>query len=152
MSDAHSPQALPRSVSFVSRRTVESLSGQEWVYLISITDGDPAALAAGWASVLRLNFHDVEPEWAAADQRLMDAQQAASIARLAHEAAAARADILVHCQAGISRSGAVAYALCERWGLPFDGELRECNTHVVGLVRAALLRHEAGDAGASGVA
>ena len=102
--------------------------------------------------MLRLNFHDVEPEWTSAGQRLMDAQHADLIVRLAKEASAARAEILVHCQSGISRSGAVAYALCERWGLPFDGELRECNIHVLGLVRAALLRHEAGDAGASGVA
>ena len=130
----------PRSVNFLSQRTAEALPGDASVYLISITDGLPAQVSGHWAGLLRLSFHDVEPEWAMPGQRLMDVGQAEAIARLANEAAGVDADIIVHCQAGISRSGAVAFALCEHWRLPFDGEHKECNTHVLNRTRAALAR------------
>lgn len=42
----------------------------------------------------------------------------------------------MHCRSGISRSGAVARAVTERYGLAFDGEERGCNAHVLTLLRA----------------
>jgi predicted protein tyrosine phosphatase len=126
-------------VEFVSQRSAEERPGDPRAALVSITDeaGAPASLQAGWAAVLRLAFYDVEPAWARPGQALFSEAQARALWKFVYGLPRQVDTLHVHCRSGISRSGAVARAITERLGLPFDGEEKECNAHVLALLRAA---------------
>ncbi len=80
--------------------------------LISITDpGREAALPSGYLEVLRLQFHDCDPEAAALGPEAAPfrEEQAERIWRFARRHRGR--NIVVHCAAGVSRSRAVVEAL-----------------------------------------
>ena len=84
----------------------------EGAVLISITDpGREAALPSGYRDVLRLQFHDCDPEAAALGPEAvpMRPEQAERIWRFARRHRGR--NIVVHCGAGVSRSRAVVEAL-----------------------------------------
>lgn len=126
-------------VEFISQRSAEGRPGDPRAALVSITDEahTPASLQAGWAAVVRLAFYDVEPAWARPGQALFSEAQARALWDFVHGLPRHVDTLYVHCRSGISRSGAVARAITERFGLPFDGEEKECNAHVLALLRAA---------------
>jgi len=78
---------------------------------ISITSPPSARaeLRDGWLDVLRLQFHDMDvegPDWSL----MSDDQARRLVAFVRHHR---RADFVVHCEAGLSRSPAVALAIHE---------------------------------------
>jgi predicted protein tyrosine phosphatase len=104
-----------KQVLFASRELAESLAGNPYMAVISITDpGTPdAKLDPLFHHVLRLSFFDAEP----ADEflpapipGLFDHKMARRISEFVSELHAAPFEIsvMVHCEFGVSRSAAVA--------------------------------------------
>ena len=139
-------------VEFISQRVAEARPGHRHAAMVSITDEahTPASLQAGWGAVLRLAFYDVEPAWARPGQIPFSEAQAGVLWDFVHGLPGHVDTLYVHCRSGISRSGAVARVITECFGLPFDGEEKECNAHVLALLRrAAPIPMVAARAGAS---
>ena len=126
-------------VEFISQRSAEGRPADPRAAMVSITDEahHPVSLQAGWGALLRLAFYDVEPAWARPGQILFSEAQARVLWDFVHGLPRHLDTLYVHCRSGISRSGAVARAITERLGLPFDGEEKECNAHVLALLRRA---------------
>ncbi|MCK6404759.1 MAG: hypothetical protein L6Q60_01955 [Rhodocyclaceae bacterium] len=101
-------------IHFASRELAESLSGNPYMAVISITDpGTPEAkLDPLFRHVLRLTFFDAVPadEYMPALPGLFSGDMAKRIDTFVSELHAAPFDIsmMVHCEYGISRSAAVA--------------------------------------------
>lgn len=104
-----------KQVLFASRELAESLAGNPYMAVISITDpGTPEAkLDPMFHHVLRLSFFDAQP----ADEflpspipGLFDYLMARQISEFVKELQAAPFEIsvMVHCEFGVSRSAAVA--------------------------------------------
>jgi predicted protein tyrosine phosphatase len=116
-------------------------------YCISITERpDQAAhLSRRFAAILRVSFADLDPERHKhpPDQfRYMNKKDAALIAGFIRLAKMAQANLVVHCEAGVSRSAAVAEAALD-FLVPakkhFDGGGRRyANQYVKRLVCEAL--------------
>jgi len=107
--------------------------------VISITEpGRKAKLPKGWHDMLRLAFQDYDPQRLHPENAvLFTPTMAARLARFARKHRGA--NILVHCAAGISRSGAVVEALLEALPEYEDrGWMRRPNTHVKVLLKRAL--------------
>jgi predicted protein tyrosine phosphatase len=135
------------------------------VLVISITDpgSDPAKFnifpVMDEQDVLRLQFHDVDPSWYEDGDllygyRLMHSFDAAQImpflsARLRDGVTR----LLIHCEAGLSRSPSTAMAICDYLGLDrciMDWEYAEewdspPNRHVYSTCCAAFVVKERGD-------
>lgn len=114
-------------VRFTSRKLAESLAGNPYTAVISITDpGTPEArLDPLFRHVLRLSFYDAVP----ADEYLpaplpgmFDLQMARRINAFVQELQTAPFDIsvLVHCEYGVSRSAAVALFVESYSGAPLE--------------------------------
>ena len=98
---------------------------------------------AGLRAVLQLAFHDAEPTadvTAGRTPRVMSADQADQIWRFIDEHRDNNVEtVVVHCESGVSRSPAVAAALCAGLGGDEARFLQEFqpNRYVYGLVRDA---------------
>jgi predicted protein tyrosine phosphatase len=114
-----------KHVLFASRELAESLAGNPYMAVISITDpGSPAArLDPLFRHVLRLSFFDAVP----ADEYLpapmpgmFDHHMAAQISEFVHTLHVAPFEIstMVHCEFGVSRSAAVALFVAALTGAP----------------------------------
>jgi predicted protein tyrosine phosphatase len=91
---------------------VQANAAPEGAVVISITDpGREAALPSGYRDVLRLQFHDCDPEAAALGPEAvpMHPEQAELIWVFARRHRGR--NVVVHCGAGVSRSRAVVEAL-----------------------------------------
>lgn len=136
------------SVDFLSRWFFESRQPSAGEAAISIGDPDqdaPPVLGQYGDRALRVQFLDIEPEdnWKhGIDIRhcltLEQAEQIAAFLRRIHESED-RIDLVVHCEAGVSRSAAVAlaavaYARCGRR----ERDASFANTHVTRLLEDAL--------------
>ena len=101
-------------VRYASRELAESLVGNPYMAVISITDpGTPEArLDPLFRHVLRLSFFDALPadEYLPAPPGLFSRDMARQIGAFVEELHAAPFDItvMVHCEYGVSRSAAVA--------------------------------------------
>lgn len=142
-------------VTQVGRRLAEALPPRPSEAVISITDrgdgkggfsGGDARIPAGYLSIARFRFDDItDPAWASATYRAMSAGQARAMARFIVDHRGH--DFLVHCEAGISRSGAVVEAILDTFPEYEDGGThndckneRRPNALVAGLLRDALRR------------
>jgi predicted protein tyrosine phosphatase len=133
-------------LSFLSRREAEAATPRDDIAVISITDpvtatSTPLALKDGWHSVLRLEFHDIDLDqlvqpFLRAQVReyctLMTPDQAREIvtfvARIQSNGASG---IMVHCEAGVSRSAAVAKWIADRHGLRLSDEATAAHNRYV---------------------
>lgn len=101
---------------------------------------EPARLRDGYVDVMRLEFQDFDLNRHTkipADARLFDRQQAARLARFLRKHRGK--NIVVHCAAGISRSGGVVEAALEAFPEYVDrGWKRFPNTWVKTLLKRAL--------------
>ena len=121
-------------VLFVSKHAAESnMPWPDWA-VISITDRDSfgeAKIKDGWHSILRVHFHDVDPAKPCDEPHiLMNEEHARQIVEFVRGLPHEVNGVLVHCQAGISRSAAVAKWISREFGLPFDAGYRAFNQHV----------------------
>ena len=103
------------------RRSVErGIIVREAYLLISIRDPDKPCVhyrrPAGLRAVLSLAFHDAEPDRGAKNPQgiqLMQAEDAAKIWEFVSQHRDSVGAIVCHCEQGMSRSPAVAWALAE---------------------------------------
>lgn len=134
----HTVKYMLRRVIFVSRHTAESTAGwPDWA-VISLNDpyaalGD-ANLMAGWHAVHRSAFHDINPNYPSGEMdeflECMTEEQAKAIVGFVRKVAPAVEGILVHCNAGVSRSAAVAKWIAEQYDLPLNSRYDKFNQHV----------------------
>lgn len=109
---------------YTSRELAESLAGNPYMAVISITDpGTPdARLDPLFQHVLRLSFYDAVPadEYLPAPVGLFDHVMARRIGDFVQQLYAAPFEIsvMVHCEYGISRSAAVALFIEAYSGAP----------------------------------
>ena len=132
-----------RRVLFVSQQRAEAMRPPSATALISITDpGRPmAALRDGWHAVLRLSFDDVDPvTFPGLDDPLdsLSADEVADIAAFAAAHARHCRCIVVHCRHGVSRSAAVARAICHATGIAFPAHYDRYNRYVYLVLRRAV--------------
>lgn len=135
-------------IQFYSKDTAESLPGNPSVGIISITNpidagphrsgGVPAKLDPDdWGALLRLEFDDVTAsiKYKFGYYQLMTEEQAREILNWLETETADLDTIYVHCEAGISRSAAVAKFLGEIYSLEVDyDDVRFANDHVYRLL------------------
>jgi predicted protein tyrosine phosphatase len=141
-------------IANVGEGHVETLGGDPDTVVISITEPkrpEKARLKRGWADVLRLEFQDYSrfhdtPDGGTYERKIPDnavlftTTQAAQVARFARKHRGK--NILVHCAAGISRSGGIAEALLEAfpeyedkgWGRHPNNLVRSLMKRALGLV------------------
>ena len=135
-----------RQVRYASRELAESLAGNPYMAVISITDpGTPEArLDPLFRHVLRLSFFDAVP----ADEYLpaplpgmFDYPMARRVADFVAELHAAPFDIemMVHCEYGVSRSAAVALFAEALTGAPLEARefTYEANQWVIDQLEAS---------------
>lgn len=104
-------------VRFISRHQAETLAAHPKAAIISVHDQDeaPAALAQGWAERLTLRFHDVDEQKPGLETFNHDmARQCLEFI----DRNAGCEHLIVHCQLGQSRSGAIALFASEFLGVP----------------------------------
>lgn len=113
-------------VFYTSRQLAESLAGNPYMAVISITDPTTpeAKLDPLFRHVLRLSFFDAVPadEYQPALPGLFDrtmAQQIDAFVREIH-AAPFEMSVMVHCEYGVSRSAAVALFVEACCGAPLE--------------------------------
>jgi len=134
-----------KNVVFTGRDQAEASIGWPHWAVISITAEKPAALREGWHSILRLEFDDIDMVGdfdAAAPYILFNDTHANKIIEFAKAVRDSHKveGILVHCQAGISRSAAVAKWIAEQYQLPFAESYALYNKHVYRVLRNEMLR------------
>ena len=142
-----SPAEGPRRVQFFSRQVIEGMPhGDPRTALISITDpGDPARLPEGWAAVLRLEFDDITPPFPVLicdgnqhrDLAPFDASMATQVLEFVGAVLPDVNRIIVHCNAGISRSAAVARFLADDYGYRLHDKAEWANRHVLSVLYKA---------------
>lgn len=110
--------AGPRRVVFVPRADAERYRPAPSSVLISINNPDEELLCPqpGWAEVLHLRMHDVDTP--GAGLQVFSAEQAAQVLALVERHRSTAQEVVLHCQAGMSRSGGMALFLAEYLGLP----------------------------------
>lgn len=135
------------SVDFICRAFFEDRYPRPWEAAISIGDHDqkPPGVLHGYRHALRLQFLDVEPEECRKHdiphEKTFQSKQAMKVAafiRTLHDLPD-KIDVVVHCEAGISRSAAVAsaveaYSRCDRK----ERDACYANKHVVRLLENEL--------------
>jgi len=133
-----------KNVVFTGRDQAEASLGWPHWAVISISGLNPAVLKGGWHSVLRLEFDDVdtpeEPYIMFSPAHANQIIDFAEAARDSHEVEG----ILVHCQAGISRSAAVAKWIAEKYGLPYPDKYSLYNKYVYSTLRNELFQRMCG--------
>lgn len=114
-------------IYYASRQLAESLAGNPYMAIISITDPGtpPARLDPAFRHVLRLSFFDALPadEYLPAPMPgLFDRDMARRIGDFVHELQVAPFEIsvMVHCEYGVSRSAAVALFVEANSGAPLE--------------------------------
>ncbi|MDR0777437.1 MAG: hypothetical protein LBE81_12495 [Azonexus sp.] len=111
-------------VCYTSRQLAESLAGNAYMAVISITDPGtpPARLDPMFRHVLRLSFFDAEPadEYLPLLPGLFDLHMARAIDTFIGKLQMApfEMSVMVHCEYGISRSAAVALFIEALTGAP----------------------------------
>lgn len=114
-----------RRIDVYNREQACKLTPRPEVSVISISaPGKPAPLADGWCEVLRLEFHDIDPiHGEAPDMVSFNGLHVEEIFDFADRNR--ERDLMIHCDAGVSRSVAVGLFISNEWG----GEL---HTHTFG--------------------
>lgn len=136
--------------SFISQRNAELLRNPcDTRSLISITGpigqsspmgfGNVSKLAnlelKAWKNILRLQFHDLAPSKYANDNGkiLFDEKMSIQIFKFLKENED-QEEIVVHCEAGVSRSAAVSKFIARIYNLGFPEDYDYYNQHVFGVL------------------
>lgn len=128
-----------KQVQFCSRKDIEAMPARHNWAVISITEPvsafGPARLREGWQLVLRLEFHDIDVD--EEPYVMMTEEMAKHIVDFVRDMAQEVEGFLVHCNAGVSRSAAVAMWIAEEFDLPFNRSYQLHNKHVYKMLREA---------------
>lgn len=138
-----------KNVYFMPRGKAENISPNTSEAMISISvPNDPAKLSSGWARdrLLRLQFHDADNEGnvnllvgqkidGIMGPKLFTKQDAKQIIDFVEKNKNKVDTIFVHCDAGISRSAAVAKFIAEIYKLKFPEGYAIYNKHVYRVLR-----------------
>lgn len=133
---------MSMQVKFCSRIAAEGNTPNSRWAVISINEpyahDGMAKIAEGWHSVLQLSFHDVTPESHGLDALItfFTVEDAQKIVEFVRQVAPEVEGFVVHCRAGVSRSGAVAKWISEEFRTPFDRRYDKFNKHVYQLLIA----------------
>lgn len=124
-----------RRVDVYNREQACALAARPDVAVISISGpGKAAPLAEGWREVLRLEFHDIDPKWGVILDNdgkpciPFDESHVEQVFAFAERNS--DCDLVIHCDAGVSRSVATGLFISNEFG----GEL---HTHAIHTTRAA---------------
>lgn len=132
-----------QAISVCGRCDAEELTARSDWAVISIHDpgSERAALKEGWHEILHLAFHDKEDESLAKATglwKLFSPDQARRCWEFVNRERPYVRGLLVHCNAGLSRSPAIARAICEHLNLRPDASWPSGN----GLVRRLMAETE----------
>lgn len=112
-------------VNFIARRSAERIhqlpAQLKRVGLVSITNPDlhDADLYDVWHDVLRLKFHDVDRQNNEGTLRIFTEDHADQVLSFLHRNEDTVDGFITHCEAGVSRSAAVAKFIAHIYVLPF---------------------------------
>jgi len=136
---------------FTSREEAETTQSDFCSAVISITNPEakPADIGSGWFDILRVQFHDIDlckPISAHLRADIlrkyspMTEEQATTVVQFVARmfATGGVEGFLIHCEAGISRSAAVAKWIADRYRLPPLGPVVQYhNRHVYQMLEEA---------------
>jgi predicted protein tyrosine phosphatase len=107
-----------KKVTFVSRYTAENLVAINGAVIVSIHDRSevPADLDEDWDDRLTLEFHDTDGT--IGGLKLFAAEHALQVWDFVTKHRTTAQELIVHCHAGESRSGAIALAVAEVLAIP----------------------------------
>lgn len=129
-------------VTFVSKQVAESMPAAPDVGIISITSPNrpDAFLQEGWGAVLRLEYHDIDSDSVSALRAgyiPMSREQAQQVLDWLDENNDKLSGVVVHCEAGISRSAATAHFITDYYDLGILSDPGIPNRHVYKLLYEA---------------
>ena len=149
---------MVRQVSFLSESAAVQLSPRAESAILSISNpGDQAPLQPGWDHICRIAFADASYNeqtiasygrmWKLSSLGFPTKEHALAIRRFLDDLPPHIDTLIVHCGAGVSRSGAVAKYASERFGIPFPADYDRYNEALYRLLKEptifddALARH-----------
>lgn len=125
-----------RRIDVYSRQQAIQLTADDGTAVISISaPGEPAPLREGWNEILRLEFHDTDP-LAEGGSDMVAFGETHVDAVFAFAERNRDRDIVVHCDAGVSRSVAMGLFLSNEFG----GELFTHAVHTTDFANGHVLR------------
>ncbi|SFI00085.1 hypothetical protein [Modicisalibacter xianhensis] len=129
------------SIEYTSRRDIERRPANADTVVLSIRGIDERSprLAKGWTDVLSIQFDDVVPGEGFGCEEPMTLEDARTISGWIRQWASDRRQVklVIHCNAGVSRSAAVALwagASLNRPAQGVEGDGRDANPHVRSLL------------------
>ena len=129
-------------VIFVSRNAIETCAGWPGWALISMSDphsafGQPKIMV-GWSHVLRMEFHDVTPKTDGVENYVLPTREDATrIVEFVRQVGPGVEGFVVQCNAGVSRSAAVAKWIAGEHRIAFNRSYDKFNQHLYELLIAA---------------
>ncbi len=127
-----------RSINFISEATAVGLKHLPATAMISITNpGETAPLIEGWEKLLRVGVADASYDertiesygrmWPLSSRGFPTKAHAEEIRAFLDQLPTGIETLIIHCGAGVSRSGAVAKYASGRYGLPFPADYSRHN-------------------------
>jgi predicted protein tyrosine phosphatase len=112
-----------QTVMFMPRVAAENLWGDQRAAIISITDNVDADLKGCWGDILRLKFNDCTDPLNLKIRRitLFTPEMANNIKEFVEHLCPDVKTLVVHCEAGISRSAAIAVVLAGHYNCKLQG-------------------------------
>lgn len=127
-----------KKVNYISRNMAEKIEPKidDKASIISInSDDNLAKLNDGWINKLFIVFGDIDKEYPEYPNiKLFDKKQACEIIRFIEKVYDNSEFLIVHCDAGVSRSAAVAKFIAELYNLPFNHNYPLYNKHIYRLL------------------
>jgi predicted protein tyrosine phosphatase len=119
-----------KHVLFTSQKAAEAkASWSDWAVISINSSGTSTQLKGGWKDVLSLEFDDIVDY--EENAKLFSEAQARQIIEFVMRCNAEETEgLLVHCNAGVCRSAAVAKWVSEKYGLGFPLDYDKHNKHV----------------------
>lgn len=144
------------SIRVTDRREAEKERNGFGAAIISVTDTDMpiAKLNGSWSIILRLKFDDIDPKWysdigAVADpSKCFSADHAKEILDFMEglNTMPSVSRLVVHCEHGVSRSGAIGEFLAKRFGIPLTSKKDLVpNLHVFKMLNEEFFRRSSKD-------
>lgn len=135
-----------RSINFISEATAIGLKPLPATAMISITNPrETAPLVEGWEQLLRVGVADASYDertiesygrmWHLSSRGFPTKAHALAIRAFLDQLPPGIESLIIHCGAGVSRSGAVAKYASARYGLPFPTDYNRHNEALYRLLK-----------------